>query len=143
MDKKKENKNKFKIDEYGKKKIEKYVYEIDEMFNRNSKTTIKNVFKYLWSLIALGINWIVYRKIFIVLLTVVVLVGSMVLSHVLGIILCLLTPIFLAIYGRYFYLDITKEYENLEKNKQIKFLIPSSLLIVWILIILVIILIII
>lgn len=128
---------------YTQKNIEKYIKQIDEMKRHEEKITFKNVFKYLWSLIVLGVNWMVYEKLFVVLLTVIILVGALVLSPILGIILCLLTPVFLEAYGKYFYININNKYENIEKSERPRLLIPSSLLIIWILLIFVIILLII
>ena len=38
------------------------------MMRGEEKITFKNICKYLWSLIILGVNWLVYRKVFVVLL---------------------------------------------------------------------------
>ena len=128
---------------YTKKNIEKHMDKIDKMIRSQEKSTLKNVFKYLWSLIVLGVNWMVYQKVFVVLLTVIVLVGALVWSPILGVMLCLLTPVFLELYGRYFYININNKYESIEKSEKQRLLIPSSLLIIWILLIFLIILLII
>ena len=137
------NKTKKKIYVYTQKNIEKHINKIDKMIRYEENATLKNVFKYLWSLIVLGVNWMVYEKMFVVLLTVIVLVGALVWSPILGVTLCLLTPVFLELYGRYFYININNKYENIEKSEKQRLLIPSSLLIIWILLIFLIILLII
>ena len=63
-------------------------------------------------------------------------------SDILGFILCLLTPVFLQMYGRHFYFEVMNKYENIEKSEKERLLVPSSLLIIWVLTIGVIILII-
>ena len=110
------------------------------MRSSKEKMTFKNSVRYLWSLIVLGINWMVYKKVVIVLLTAAILVGALVWSPPIGLIICLLTPIFLGMYGKYFYFSIEDKYQSTEKQR---LLIPSSLLITWILIIFVFILLII
>ena len=123
------------ICKHAQKNAEKHIKKINLMRSSKEKLTLKNSVKYLWSLIGLGINWMVYKKVFMVLLTAVILVGVLVWSPPLGIILCLLTPVILGIYGKYFYISINNNFENIEKSENQKLLIPSSLLIVWILII--------
>ena len=137
------NKTKKKIYVYTQKNIEKHINKIDKMIRYEENATLKNVFKYLWSLIVLGVNWMVYEKMFVALLTAIVLVGALVWSPILGVTLCLLTPVFLELYGRYFYININNKYENIEKSEKQRLLIPSSLLIIWILLIFLIILLII
>ena len=137
------NKTKKKIYIYAQKNIENHIEKIDKMIRSEERATFKSVSKYLWSLIVLGINWMVYQKVFVVLLTVIVLVGALVLSPTLGVMLCLLTPVFLELYGRYFYININNKYESIEKSEKQRLLIPSSLLIIWILLIFLIILLII
>ncbi|CED94174.1 Protein of unknown function (DUF2628) [Romboutsia ilealis] len=134
------NKARHNIHEYAQKNSEKYIKKIDEMRSSKEKMTFKNSVRYLWSLIVLGINWMVYKKVVMVLLTAAILVGALVWSPPIGLILCLLTPIFLGMYGKYFYFSIEDKYQSIEKQR---LLIPSSLLITWILIIFVFILLII
>ena len=105
------------------------------MMRSEEKITFKNAYKYLWSLIVLGINWMVYKKVFVALLIAMILVGALVYSPILGIILCLLTPVFLGMHGKYFYFNVKDKYENIENSEKQRLLIPSSLLIMWILII--------
>jgi len=136
------NQTKDNIYRYTRKSTEKHIKRINKMMRSEEKITCRNAYKYLWSLIVLGINWMVYKKLFVVLLTVMVLVGALVYLPILGIILCLLTPIFLGMYGKRFYIDVANKYEHIEKHEKEKILIPSSLLIIWILIIAVIILVI-
>lgn len=136
------NQTKDNIYRYTRKSTEKHIKRINKMMRSEEKITFRNAYKYLWSLIVLGINWMVYKKLFVVLLTVMVLVGALVYLPILGIILCLLTPIFLGMYGKRFYVDIANKYEHIEKNEEERLLIPSSILIIWILIIAVIILVI-
>lgn len=137
------NKAKYNIHRFTQKNIQKHIKQIDNIMRNEKQFTFKDICKYLWSLIALGINWMVYEKLFVVLLIAIVLVGALVLSPVIGVILCLFTPLFLQLYGRYFYININSKYENIEKSEKQRLLIPSSLLIVWVLIIFVIILLII
>ena len=54
------NKTKKKIYVYTQKNIENHIEKIDKMIRSEEKATFKNVFKYLWSLIVLGINHPVY-----------------------------------------------------------------------------------
>ena len=132
------NKARHNIHEYAQKNSENYIKKIDEMRSSKERMTFKNSGKYLWSLIVLGINWMVYKKVLIVLLTAIILVGALVWSPPIGFILCLLTPVFLGMHGKYFYLNIKDKHTNVEKienGENQKFLIPSSLLIIWILII--------
>ena len=89
------NKARHNIYEYAQKNSEKYIKKIDEMRSSKDRMTFKNSGKYLWSLIVLGINWMVYKKVLIVLLTAIILVGALVWSPPIGLILCLLTPVFL------------------------------------------------
>ena len=89
------NKARHNIYEYAQKNSEKYIKKIDEMRSSKERMTFKNSGKYLWSLIVLGINWMVYKKVLIVLLTAIILVGALVWSPPIGLILCLLTPVFL------------------------------------------------
>ena len=84
---------------------EKYIKKIDEMRSSKDRMIFKNSGKYLWSLIVLGINWMVYKKVLIVLLTAIILVGALVWSPPIGLILCLLTPVFLGMHGKYFYFN--------------------------------------
>ena len=137
------NKARHNIYEYAQKNSEKYIKKIDEMRSSKDRMTFKNSGKYLWSLIVLGINWMVYKKVLIVLLTAIILVGALVWSPPIGLILCLLTPVFLGMHGKYFYFNVKDKYENIENGEKQRLLIPSSLLIMWILIIFVFILLII
>lgn len=137
------NKARHNLHEYAQKNSEKYIKKIDEMRSSKERMTFKNSVRYLWSLIVLGINWMVYKKVLIVLLTAIILVGALVWSPPIGLILCLLTPVFLGIHGKHFYFNINDKYLNIENGEKQKFLIPSSLLIIWILIIFVFILLII
>ena len=84
------NKARHNIHEYAQKNSEKYIKKIDEMRSSKERMTFKNSGKYLWSLIVLGINWMVYKKVLIVLLTAIILVGALVWSPPIGLILCLL-----------------------------------------------------
>jgi len=136
------NQTKDNIYRYTRKSTEKHIKRINKMMRSEEKITFKNAYKYLWSLIVLGVNWMVYKKVFVALLIAMILVGALVYSPLLGIILCLLTPIFLGMYGKRFYIDVANKYEYIEKHEKEKILIPSSLLIIWILIIAVIILVI-
>ena len=120
------------IDEYIPNNTEKHIINIDTIRDSEDKNTFKSIVKYLWSFIVLGINWSVYKKLFIILLITVVLVEALVNSLPIGIILCLLTPVFLIFNGRYLYYNIKVKKYN-DENK--KFLLPSSLFIVWIMII--------
>lgn len=129
------NQGKLKINGYKGKYNDEYIKLVNKIMRGEEKVTFKNICKYLWSLIALGVNWLVYRKVFVVLLIVIILAGTLVYSPVLGIILCILTPIFLEKYGKCFHNDVMNKYENIEKTEKQNFLIPSSLLIIWILII--------
>ncbi len=129
------NKGKFGISGYIRQSNEKHIKVINKMMRSEEKITFKSICKYFWSLMVLGVNWMVYKKVFIMLLTVMVLVGALVWSPILGIILCLLTPICLGMYGKRFYINVTSKYENIEKSDKQRLLIPSSLVIVWILII--------
>ena len=129
-----------RIDEYIQKNTEKHIINIDTIRASEDKNTFKSIVKYLWSLIVLGINWSVYKKVFSILLMVFVLVGALVHSLPIGIMLCLLTPVFLVLNGRYLYYNIKVEKNN-DENK--KLLLPSSLFIVWIMIIFLVILLII
>ena len=54
------NKARHNIYEYAQKNSEKYIKKIDEMRSSKDRMTFKNSGKYLWSLIVLGINWMVY-----------------------------------------------------------------------------------
>ena len=137
------NKARHNIYEYAQKNSEKYIKKIDEMRSSKDRMTFKNSGKYLWSLIVLGINWMVYKKVLIVLLTAIILVGALVWSPPIGLILCLLIPVFLGMHGKYFYFNVKDKYENIENGEKQRLLIPSSLLIMWILIIFVFILLII
>lgn len=132
---KKNNKEKFGLSGYIKQSNEKHIKSINKIMRSKEKITFKSSCKYLWSLIALGVNWMIYKKVFVMLLTVMVLVGVLVWSPILGIILCLLAPICLGMYGKYFYNHIISKYENIEKSDKQRLIIPSSLVIVWILII--------
>ena len=129
------NQCKLKINGYKEKYNKEHIKLFEKMIRGEEKFTFKNICKYLWSLIVLGVNWVVYRKVFVVLLTVMILATTLVYSPVLGIILCILTPVFLEKYGKYFHNDVMNKYENIEKTEKQNFLIPSSLLIIWILII--------
>lgn len=129
------NKTRHSIHEYTGKINEKYIKKIDTMRNSKEKMTFKNCGKYLWSLIVLGINWMVYKKVLIVLLTTIILVGALVWSPPIGLILCVLTPVFLGMHGNYLYFNIKDKYPNVENSENKRFLIPSSLLIIWTLII--------
>src|SRR5699024_6594534 len=100
----------------------------------------KDCGRYLWSLIILGINWMVYKKMLIVLLTVLILVGVLVWSPLIGFILCLLTPVFLTMHGKYLYFNMKDKYPNVENSKNQRFLIHSLLLNIYIFIIFVLIL---
>lgn len=111
------------------------IIKINEMRGSKEKMTFKESAQYLWSFIILGVNWIVYKKVFFVLITALILVGALVWLPQLGFILCLLTPIFLAMYGKYLYHSFNKKYSKDEESKKTKILIPSSLLIIWVLII--------
>ena len=104
------NKARHNIYEYAQKNSEKHIKKIDEMRSSKEKMTFKNSVRYL--------VW----------------------SPPIGLIICLLTPIFLGMYGKYFYFSIEDKYQSIEKQR---LLIPSSLLITWILIIFVFILLII
>ena len=132
---KRNNKDRFGINAYIQQSNEKYIRVINKMMRSEEKITFKSSCKYLWSLIALGVNWMIYKKVLVMLLTVMILVGVLVWSPILGIILCLLTPICLGMYGKHFYNDVTSKYENIEKSDKQRLLIPSSLVIVWVLII--------
>ena len=136
------NQTKDNIYRYTRKSTEKHIKRINKMMRSEEKITFKNAYKYLWSLIVLGVNWMVYKKVFVALLIAMILVGALVYSPILGIILCLLTPIFLGMYGKRLYIDVANKYEYIEKNEEERLLIPSSILIIWILIIAVIILVI-
>ena len=70
------NKARHNIYEYAQKNSEKYIKKIDEMRSSKDRMTFKNSGKYLWSLIVLGINWMVYKKVLIVLLTAIILVSK-------------------------------------------------------------------
>ena len=121
-----------RINESIEKNTKKHIINIDTIRDSENKHTFKSIMKYLWSFIVLGINWSVYKKVFIILLITVVLVEALVNSLPIGIILCLLTPVFLIFNGRYLYYNIKVKKYN-DENK--KFLLPSSLFIVWIMII--------
>ena len=54
------NKTKKKIYAYTQKNIENHIEKIDKMIRSEERATFKSVSKYLWSLIVLGINWMVY-----------------------------------------------------------------------------------
>ncbi len=129
------NLTKHSIYRYTQKSTEKHIKRINNMMRCEEKITFRNSCKYLWSLIVLGVNWIVYKKLFVALLTAIILVGALVWEPILGVILCLLTPVFLQMYGRHFYFDVMNKYENIEKSEEQRLLVPSSLLIIWILII--------
>ena len=129
------NKDRYNMNEYIEKVNEKYIKKISEMRRSKDKMTFKDCGRYLWSLIILGINWMVYKKMLIVLLTVLILVGVLVWSPLIGFILCLLTPVFLTMHGKYLYFNMKDKYPNVENSENQRFLIPSSLLIIWILII--------
>ncbi len=137
------NKARQNLHEHAQNISEKYIKKIDEMRSSKERMTFKSSVRYLWSLIVLGINWMVYKKVFIVLLTAIILVVTLVWSPPIGLILCLITPIFLGMHGKYFYFNIKDKYQNIENAEKQRFLIPSSLLIIWILIIFVFILLII
>lgn len=129
------NKDRKNMNEYVEKVNEKYIKKISEMRSSKDKITFRDCGRYLWSLIVLGINWMVYKKILIVLLTVLILVGTLVWSPPIGLILCLFTPVFLAMHGKYLYFNTKDKYQNIKNDENQNFLIPSSLLIIWILII--------
>lgn len=116
------------------KNTQNLMRQIEEMRSSKEKMTFKSSVKYLWSFVILGINWMVYKKVFITLLTVLVLVGTLVWVTPLGIILCILTPVFLAILSRHLCINSKEEYSNVSKTEEQRLLIPSSLLIVWLLI---------
>ena len=139
-DKSKIRYTKKRINDHTEKNTKKHIINIDTIRDSENKHTFKSIMKYLWSLIVLGINWSVYKKVFIILLITVVLVEALVNSLPIGIILCLLTPVFLIFNGRYLYYNIKVKKYN-DENK--KFLLPSSLFIVWIMIMFLIILLII
>ena len=132
---KRNNKSKFGISGYIRKSNEKHIKVINKMMRSEENITFKSSCKYFWSLIALGVNWMVYKKVFVALLTVMVLAGALVWSPILGIILCLLAPIALGMYGKRFYLNVTSKYENIQKSDKQRLIIPSSLVIIWVLII--------
>ena len=96
MDKKKTNhknntnQTKDNIYRYTRKSTEKHIKRINKMMRSEEKITFRNAYKYLWSLIVLGINWMVYKKVFVALLIAMILVGALVYSPILGIILCYL-----------------------------------------------------
>lgn len=116
------------------KNTQNLMRQIEEMRSSKEKMTFKSSVKYLWSFVILGINWMVYKKVFITLLTVLVLVGTLVWITPLGIILCILTPVFLAILSRHLCINSKEECSNVSKTEEQRLLIPSSLLIVWLLI---------
>ena len=93
------------------------------MRSSKDKMTFKDCGRYLWSLIILGINWMVYKKMLIVLLTVLILVGVLVWSPLIGFILCLLTPVFLTMHGKYLYFNMKDKYPNVENSENQRFLI--------------------
>ncbi|MGL4877338.1 hypothetical protein, partial [Paraclostridium dentum] len=90
-----------------KEKNKKYGFDsitkINKIRDCEEKMTFKNSVCYLWSFIVLGVNWMIYKKLLLIVVIALVLAGSLVLSPHLGIILCILTPVFLAIYGKYLY----------------------------------------
>lgn len=104
---------------------------IDIIRGSKEKMTFKNSVHYLWSFIILGINWMVYKKVLFTLLISLLLVASLVWSPHLGIILCILTPIFLGMYGKHLYFNISEKNAKADENKETKMLLPSSLLIIW------------
>ncbi|MGL5314673.1 MAG: hypothetical protein ACRC92_15590 [Peptostreptococcaceae bacterium] len=111
------------------------IRKINMIRTSEEKMTFKDSAHYLWSFIALGINWMIYKRFLFVLLISLVLVGALVWSPHLGIILCILTPILLGIYGKFLYFKIiTKSYEN-HDSKEHKMLLPISLVIAWMMII--------
>lgn len=125
------------INLYAHENTEKYASKIDEMRTAKEKMTFSKSIKYLLSLVILGINWMVYKKIFVVLLTALILVGALVYSPFLGTVLCLFTPVFLGFYGKRYYKEMKKESSNNLGIENERLLIPSSILIMWIMIILV------
>ena len=127
------NLTKHSIYRYTQKSTEKHIKRINNMMRSEEKITFRNSYKYLWSLIVLGVNWLVYKKLFVALLIAIILVGALVWKPILGVILCLFTPVFLQMYGRHFYFDVMNQYENIEKSEKERLLVPSSLLIIWIL----------
>lgn len=74
------NKARQNLYEHAQNISEKYIKKIDEMRSSKERMTFKSSVRYLWSLIVLGINWMVYKKVFIVLLTAIILVGTLVWS---------------------------------------------------------------
>ena len=60
------NKDRYNMNEYIEKVNEKYIKKISEMRSSKDKMTFKDCGRYLWSLIILGINWMVYKKMLIV-----------------------------------------------------------------------------
>lgn len=137
------NQTRHNIHEYAQKSTKKHIRQIDEMRSSKERMTFKNSGKYLWSLLVLGINWMVYKKVFATLLIAIILVGALVWSPPIGIILCLLTPVFSGMYGKRLYFDVKDKQHHTKNDEKQILLIPSSLLIIWILIIFVFILLII
>ena len=107
------------------------VGKIDKIRSCEEKMTFKDSAYYLWSFITLGVNWMIYKKLVLIVLIALGLAGSLVLSPHLGVILCILTPIFLAIYGKQLYSKSSTEYSKVDDNEKRRMLMPSSLLITW------------
>ena len=127
------NQTKHNIYRYTQKSTEKHIRRINKMMRSEEKITFRNSYQYLWSLIVLGVNWLVYKKVFVAVLIAIILVAALVWKPILGFILCLLTPVFLQMYGRHFYFEVMNKYENIEKSEKERLLVPSSLLIIWVL----------
>lgn len=121
------------IREAAQKNTQNLMIQIDSMRGSKEKMTFFSSAKYLWSFIILGINWMVYQKVFLTLLTVAILVATLVLLPPIGIILCILTPVIMAFYGKYLYNRTDDKYSNSDKSNKQRLLIPSSLLIIWVL----------
>ena len=111
------------------------IRKIDRIRNYEDKMTFKDSKHYLLSLFILGVNWMVYKNVFLIVLISIALVASLVWFPHIGVILCILTPIFLGVYGKYLYYKINKESSKSGENKNIIFFMPPSLIISWILII--------
>lgn len=56
------NKDRYNMNEYVEKVNEKYIKKISEMRSSKDKITFKDCGRYLWSLIILGINWMIKNK---------------------------------------------------------------------------------